>query len=151
MNQQLFNDYKKQVDELDKQLESYLEDYQDLMLLEHVKLKDALKNQVELQLVFETVYSKARKLQSFIEEEVENAYAEAIKNETNKNYRDVSISEARESAKTDTIYRKYRRLNIEATGLVHDSKAALETVTTRRYVMNNMTNAITSATENTIL
>ena len=151
MNTTLFNNYKKELDDLNESFESYLNEFEDEILIESVKLKNALANQVKLQLIFETFYSKTKKLQSYIEEEMDNAYSEALTALTKDNYRDISISEAREGAKSDVTYRKYRRLNIEATGLVNDAKAALETVTTRRYVMNSMTNAIVASVESNIL
>jgi hypothetical protein len=151
MDINLFNSYKKELEDLNETFESYFTEFEQEMLIESVKLKDALTSQVKLQLVFETFCSKAKKLQSFIEEEMDNAFSEALIKITSDNYKDIKISEARETAKADIAYRKYRRLNIEATGLVNDAKAALETVTTRRYVMNSMTNSIVASVENTIL
>lgn len=148
---QLYNSYKTRYEELNTKFDEYLDEYQETIVLNDKKLKEALKDQVELQLVFEAMYSNTKRLQGFIEEEAENAFAEAIKSALSDNYRDVSITEAREIAKTDPMYRRYRRLNIDATGLTYDAKAALETVTTRRYVMNNMANAVIASVENTLL
>ena len=151
MSDKLYQDYKKQVEDLNEKLNEYYDEYLEDMTIDNVRLKDALKSQVTLQLVFESFYAKTKRLQGLIEEEMENAYSVAITEQTSNNYRDVSISEAKEAAKGNRMYRLYRRLNIEAKALVSDANATLETVTTRRYVMNNMSNAIIASVENTIL
>lgn len=151
MSDKLYDDYKKQVEDLNEKLNSYYDEYLDEMTIDNIRLKDALKSQVTLQLVFESFYAKTKRLQGLIEEEMDNAYSEAVIEQTSNNYRDVSISEAKEAAKANRMYRLYRRLNIEAKSLVADSNATLETVTTRKYILNNMSNAVIASVENTIL
>lgn len=142
---------KDQLEALEEQYNSTLDETLDLVSIENVKIKDALINQLPLELSWNALVSKGKALKDRIEYEMESSYSAAMEKELRHSHRSTSISEAREFAKCDASYKQHRLLYLDADALLGDIKAAMETVTSRRYVLNNLTNLVVSSTENHLL
>lgn len=142
---------KKQLEDLEEQYNTTLDETLDLVSIEHVKIKDALINQLPLELSWNSMVSKGKSLKDRIEYEMDSAYSAAMEKELRHSHRSTSISEAREFAKCCPIYKEHRLLYLDADALLGDIKAAMETVTSRRYVLNNLTNLVVSSSESHLL
>lgn len=122
-----------------------------LVELSDIILTDALKNQITLELTWNSVVGKIKTLKSQIDMIIDEAYSDAITKELKDSYRSTSISEAREFAKTDKTYRDFRGLSIEVNDLYEEAKGILDTIHSRRYVLNNITNSAVASVDKTIL
>jgi hypothetical protein len=143
--------YEERISTLEKEYDSLLEGTMDDVGLDAVRIKDALKGQLTLELVWNSILAKTKTLKEELEYQVEVAYSASIEKELKNSYRSTSISEAREFAKCNETYREYRKHLLNATGLYEDCKSAVETVTSRRYILNNLTNLVVSGSENHLL
>lgn len=132
---------------VDNKFDQTLED----ISLEHTKLAEALKRQISLELEWQFLYGRVKNIRERIEMEMEEAYAEGIKEEMRDKYAEVSISEAREYAKINQKYRNSRRLLMDVKEIYDDVKGAMEVVTSRRYVLNNLTQATVANVDNHII
>lgn len=121
------------------------------MELNNIPLKKALQNQVTLMLKWEIISKRLNYL--FDEAEVleESVYAHALKSAMHDKYRDVSYSEGKEYAKTDNAYQNIRRLKNKIRNYRDEARGILETVHSRKYILNNMTQSIVAGVENNIL
>jgi len=137
--------------DLEDQYNATLDETIELVSIEDIKIKDALKNQLPLELSWNALLSKGKHIKDRAEYEMETAYSESIEKELKDSYRSTSISEAREFAKCNQAYKTARILFLDASALYDDIKAAMETVTSRRYVLNNLTNLVVASSENHLL
>ena len=142
---------EKLVDDMDQRIEENLESCMDDVIIDDRKLKECLTDQIKLQMIWETMYAKTKSLRDQIEAEMETIFAGVVEKEMKDTYRSTSITEAKEFAKANVDYVQLRRLFIRASGLHHDAKSALETVTTRKYVLNNVTNLVIASSEHHII
>lgn len=143
----LFKEFKK--------LESVFDDayakVEEEIDLDTVVLKDALKLQLKIQLRWEAITKKANWLFDWCEYEVDTAYAAALESELKDSYKSTKISEAREYAKANANYKKYRKLLVEARYLRDECRGVLEVITSRKYVLNNISNTVIAGAENHII
>lgn len=114
-------------------------------------LKDALKNQINLMIQWEVISKKFNYFHDEVELLVDEAYGDAIKVNMKDKYRDVSISEAKEYAKADGAYKNARRLMNTIRHTRDECRGLLDTVQSRKYILNSMTQAIVANSERTIL
>jgi regulator of replication initiation timing len=150
-NNMNYEKLSKQVDNLKHKVDISLDETIDAVDVENKKLKDALKSQLPLQMTWEMMTSEAKTLVAKIENEADEALSTSVSAELRDSYRSSSITEAKEFAKCDKDYRKFRRLAIEAKAVLDDCKSALETVTTRKFVIHNLTSAIVASVDTSIL
>jgi len=139
--------YETFVDEFDRVYKETLP----LVAIDGVLLKEALTNQVTLQLKWELLTKRINRIFDAAELEAETAYSEAISKELRDSYKSVSISEAREYAKSDEAYKSFRRLMIEIRQVRDESRGILETINSRKYILNNITNAVVASVTNHII
>lgn len=144
-------DIENELNKLSQQLDDAYEKSEPLILIEDVRLNDALKTQLQLQLLWENITKKLCWLYDVAEEHTETAYAEAFKNEMKNTYVDVSTTEGREYAKANPAYRDARKLMIEVRHVRDEAKGILETVISRKYILNNLTNAKVASVDKDIL
>ncbi len=144
-------DFTKRFKIISSNYEELLAKCEESILLEGISLKEALKSQLQLQMDWEVVSKRITYLCDQIENEMETAYAEAIKKELKDSYRSTSISEAKEFAKTDPDYKALRKLYINVKYTRDEARGVLDTVNSRKYLLNNMSNAIVASVEDTIL
>lgn len=147
----LFDIYTQQVKDLQKSFDGLYDEAIETVPLENMKLVEALKSQIPMQMQWETLHKTACRYHDMIETEMESIYSEAISDELRNSYKSTSISEAREFAKTDNEYKEYRRLLVDIRSLRDDVKGVLEVITSRKYILNNMSNAIVAGVEDHIL
>lgn len=141
----------KVLDDLYKEFDDKCEETLPNVPIHDLRLKEALSNQVELQLIWERLYAKVKQFHDVSQNLAEEALSDAINAALTDNYKKVSITEAKELAKKDSVYRKNRRLEIDSSSLLLEIKAILETITSRKYILNNITNAVVSSQENHII
>lgn len=147
----LFDIYTEKVKDLQDSFDSLYDEAIELVPLENMKLVEALKSQIPMQMQWETLHKTACRYHDMIETEMESIYSEAVSDELRNSYKSTSISEAREFAKTDNEYKEYRRLLVDIRSLRDDIKGVLEVITSRKYILNNMSNAIVAGVEDHIL
>ncbi len=144
-------DLQKRFDDLNVLVEKLFNNTAHVIDIENRRLKDALKEQIGLQLDWESATNKANYLYDMAELEVDSAYSGAIEAELKNGYKSTSISEAREFAKANKDYQNFRRVAIEIKELRDECRGILDTVQSRKYILNNLTNAIVAASETHII
>jgi len=138
-------------EKLDSRFDEFLEEYTEQISIENKKLKVALVEQVNLQTIFGSMVSKVKSLKDSVEYYVDETHSEAMNAELRNSYRSVTVTEAKSVANSNKMYRKFSNLLVRVSGLMYDVDSSLETVTTRKYILNNMSNAIIASVENTII
>jgi regulator of replication initiation timing len=136
---------------LDTRFEEFLEEYTEQISIENKKLKDALVEQVNLQQVFGSIVAKIKNLKDTVDHYVSSIHADAMNGELRNAYKSVNVTEAKSVANSNKMYRKFNSLAVQVAGLLYDADSAMETVTTRKYILNNMSNAIIASVENTVI
>lgn len=121
------------------------------ILLDGVTLKNALKSQLELQMDWEIITKQISHVHDIAENELDFIFAESLSDELKNSHRSTSITEAKEFAKTNKDYRDMRRLLTDIKRLRDESRGVLETINSRKYLLNNMTNALVATVDETIL
>lgn len=114
-------------------------------------LKEALKNQVALQMDWELLVKKLNKVYDVCENEAELAYASAISVELKNAYKSTTISEAREFAKADPVYQRAKRMIMDVRETRDEARGILEVIQSRKYILNNITNAVIASAETHII
>lgn len=141
-------------DEIEKFIEVYEEEFSKVekdLPLDGKKLNSCLKNQLDLELTWERLTKRINVISDRCEHMVDTSYSVAVKNEIQNNHRTTSISEAKEFAKNDQNYRDFKKLSIEIKKYRDEARGVLEVVRSRKYILNNMTNAIINGSEDKIL
>lgn len=121
------------------------------VFLDGVVLKEALVNQISLQMDWELLVKKINKVYDVCENEAEIAYSAAISVEMKNAYKTTTITEAREFAKADPTYQRARRLLIEVREVRDEARGILSTIESRKYILNNITNAVVASVETHII
>lgn len=111
-------------------------------------LKEALSTQVDLQLQWGMFGKNISHLHDICEMEAEVAYANAIGKEMKDGYKSVNISEAKEYAKANDLYKEAKRLLIDIRQLRDNVREINEAIISRKYVLNNITGAVIASAEN---
>lgn len=143
-------------------LEKYFEDLQEththMMIdveesvgLDNIKLSDALKNQLKLQMRWDSLHKKVSYVYDMAQFLVEQAYADAVTIELKNSQRISSITEAKEFAKSNSDYKKCKRFMLIVQEVRDEIKVVVETVNSRKYILNNLTNAMIASVDETIL
>lgn len=141
----------KNLDDLRRKFDSLMEEAFEKIPLENVRLSDALKNQLELQLLWETLSKKCSTLYDICEIEADTAYSNAISAELKDSYKKTTVTEAKEFAKADANYKAFRRLLADVKELRDEARGVLSTIESRKYILNNLTNSIVAGVDGTIL
>lgn len=145
-------DIKKDLNKLTSDYDSLFDETLGFVSLESKTLKEALKDQVELMIKWEIFAKSTDKLFNNAEVVIEETYADAIdKSFKSEKYKEMTLSEAKERAKLDPAYKTARRILNDVRSLRDETRGILEVVTSRKYILNNMSNAIVAGVENTIL
>lgn len=142
---------QNEITALRTKIDDTFENTSELIDVYGMSLDDALKNQLILQLEWELINKSARRLHSICELKVDEMYSAAFKAEMSNSYKSLTTTEGREFAKTNQQYLAARMLLIEAAELKEEASGLLEVVITRKYVLNNLTNAIIAAANKEVL
>lgn len=139
-------------------LEALITEFEDVYekTIEDVKidgsrLKEALANQIELMIKWETLLARAKTLVSIAEDGTENSYSDAITAVLQDSFKKYSITEAKEVARCNKTYRSWKKTSIDVNSLYNEIKAILEVVQSRKYILNNITNSVVASQENHII
>jgi hypothetical protein len=143
--------YDSELDRLEEAVEKTSEETLDDIYLEDVVIAVALKNQVRLQLTWELLSREISSLFDQIESELEGVYAMAIEAELKDSYKSSTISEAREFARANKEYRATKRVLQRSKYLKEMAKGIVETINSRKFVLNNLSNLIVHGSENYML
>lgn len=142
---------EKQFDSLKKKCDDLYEETLDAVALDGKPIKVALKEQLTLQVEWEILCAQVNKIRNLSEDNKEDLYSKAIGKYINHSHRTYSITEAKELAKSDPDFRQARVFHIEVQELYDEVKGMLETVQSRKYILNNFSNLIVATSENVIL
>lgn len=145
------NQIKNEIATLRTKIDETFDRTSELIDVYGMPLDDALKNQLILQLEWEIINKSARRLHSICELKVDEMYSSAFKAEMSNSYKSLTTTEGREFAKTNQQYLAARMLLIDAAELKEEASGLLEVVITRKYVLNNLTNAIIAAANKEVL
>lgn len=138
-------------DKLSMTYESLYEDTIDAVVIDGKKIKDALKEQLHLQVQWEMFVSKISSLKHRVEVEKEKVFANAIGVYVNHSHRSYTITEAKELAKSDKDYLEVRVFAIGVYQIHDEAKGILDTIQSRKYILNNMSNLFIATSENIII
>lgn len=142
---------EKKIEAMESRYESIYEDVINKISLDGRIITTALKEQAELQVTWELFTKNVSNLCDLIEHKCEVAYSEAVQREVKDSYRSTTITEAKEFAKADSDYKNLKVL-LYRTRLVRDeSKGILETINSRKYILNNLSNLVVAGMDNHIL
>lgn len=114
-------------------------------------LRNALKSQLRLQMEWEILSKRVNKIYDLCENFMEESYNTAMSEELRNSHRINTITEAKEFAKTNKDYRLAKRMLLEIREVRDEVRAVVDVLTSRKYILNNMTNAIIGSVEDTIL
>lgn len=142
---------RKTLERLSNTFDGLVERTIDTVSLQHKTLKEALTSQLPLQLELEMLVKRLHYLHDNVELEVDEAYAIAIATQMKNSYRDITYTQAKDYAKADPEYKSAKKFLYDVRKVRDEAKGCLEVVNTRRYTLNNMTNAIVAGVENSIL
>ena len=142
---------EKKIEAMESRYESIYEDVINKISLDGRIITTALKEQAELQVTWELFTKNVSNLCDLIEHKCEVAYSEAVQREVKDSYRSTTITEAKEFAKADSDYKNLKVL-LYRTRLVRDeSRGILETINSRKYILNNLSNLVVAGMDNHIL
>lgn len=142
---------RKSIVDLRVSLDETFERTSELIDVYGTSLEDALKNQLLLQLEWELINKRARKIHSLCDLKVDEMYSQSFKTEMSNSYKNISTTEGREFAKVNPNYIEARYLLIDAAELKEEAAGLLEVVISRKYILNNLTNAIIAAANKEVL
>jgi len=146
------------LDSITKSYDKFLIDYEsefehalESIILENITLADALKNQLQLQMKWEILSKRIDAIFHECENIVETSYSSAISSELRDSYKSTTITEAKEFAKSNADYLKAKKAFLKIRHTKEEVKGILETVNSRKYILNNLTNSIVAGAESTLL
>lgn len=119
--------------------------------LDGSQLKKSLANQIELMVQWEGISSEVKSFQSIVQSKVDDAYSDAIRSLLTDNHKSFTISEAKEIARCDASYREWRNIRLDTESLYNEVRGILEVIQSRKYILNNITNAVVASQENHII
>lgn len=131
--------------------DSMMETVEKDITLDNIKLSDALKNQLTLQMRWDSLYKKVSYIYDMAQFLVEQSYSDAVGTELKGSHRISTITEAKEFAKSNSDYKKCKRFMIIVQGVRDEVKVVVETINSRKYILNNLTNSIVASVDDTIL
>lgn len=137
--------------ELEAKFDTLYDDTIDLIPVSNKKLKDALADQIDLQLQWGTLSKSISHVYDMCEVEVESEYAGSVSKELRDSYKTTTITEAKEYAKASKEYQEAKRVLVDLKLLRDNAREVYEVVNSRKYVLNNITAAVVASMENHII
>lgn len=142
---------EKKYASLDAKLEHLLSIHTETIQIYDVSLKDALKSQIRLELEFGTILSKIKFLFSMVDDMLEETQNELVSTQMKSSYSDIKLQEAKVHALSSSRFKDVKFIHTNIKGLLSDATVAYDTVISRKYILNNLTNATISSVENHLL
>lgn len=150
-SQQKINDTKLELDKCEEKLEELYNENLVVVDVQGSIIGEALTQQIQLEMQFEVITKRIKRIVSEFELYVDEAYSDAISSVIRDSHKAHSITEAKEIAKTDQTFRSVKRILVRATSLYDESRGYQDVVHSRRYVLNNLTSVIVSSVKDTMI
>lgn len=144
-------EFEIRLDKIREEFDQLYEKALDEIAIDGKRIGDAMKEQIVLCMLWETFLRKIEHFCSVLEYHATEAYSAAVSKELQDGYKKTSISEAKEFARADKTYKYYSAVLLEAQRIKGEAKAVVETITSRKFILHNMSNLIIADQENHIL
>lgn len=142
---------KQHIEELDAMFEEeYGEDRLKIDVRDQV-LFNALREQVALQMKYDEIYRTACWLVNEMETECESKFSIAFSNLLNNSQKALGVTEAKQYALSDKDYVDARRILSSAKYVKGKVEGTMDALTTRKYVLKNMCDALESGNDSHII
>ena len=146
-----FQDLMDAHERLQEKYDQFVEDFGDVIELDNSLLKDALKSQITLSLKVNELHSRAVYVEMAVSEEVDFCYAYAYSELSENSNKKMSATELKNFASIDDDYIETRKLLTEVRQLKNQIEGIRDTIISRKYVLNNITNSVVADSANYII
>lgn len=144
-------DIQNEFDRLKQDYEELFEETEELVLIEGKILKDALRDQLPLELSWELMVKKLCNLYDHAELLVDTTFAEAVKEVMKDKYVDHTFMEAKTYAKANKSYKAAVTLLNDIRHIRDESKGVSEVTKTRKYTLKSLSDVLVAGVENHII
>jgi hypothetical protein len=144
MNENRLNELRDYYTELLNNTESDI-------LLENKTLKDANRQQLNLEMDWGTLFSTVYGICNMLEIEVDEAYSHSYSKLVNDSYKSYSATEAKQVAMTDPDYIETKKLYNQFKKLKLDIEVIKDTIESRRYLLKQLTDSVINGVDDTYL
>ena len=151
INQTTITNAEKKLDEYEKMLEDLVDEHVPNMEIDGKALKQVLKDQLVLEVEFELITKKCKRVFAEFEQLSAEARTDAMNEILSNSYASRSITEAKEIALKDETYRRTKRIEVRAKSIYDEALGMQDVVHSRRYILNNITNATVASVKETLL
>lgn len=146
-----FQDLLSAHEKLQEKYDKFMEDYGDLIDIDNSILKDALKSQITLSLKVNDLHSRAVYVEMAVSEEVDFCFAYAYSELAENSSKKLTATELKNFASIDDDYIETRKLLTETKQLKNQIEGIRDTIISRKYVLNNITNSVVADSANYII
>ena len=146
-----FIDIKNEYEFLKEKVEQETEKDESLIPLSNSMLSDSLKNQIELQLRWERIYSKINWISKESETLFETYFSESYYKVMTEDNRKWSTTDAKLIAARDVDYINAKKLYNKIEALKREVLGILNVLESRKYILKDFSNQIINGSEKYIL
>lgn len=146
-----FQDLMDAHEKLQAKFDQFMEDFGDSIELDNSLLKDALKSQISLSLKINELHSRAVYVEMAVSEEVDFCFAYAFSELAENSNKKMSATELKNFASIDDDYIDTRKLLTEVRQSKNRIEGIRDTIISRKYVLNNITNSVVADSANYII
>lgn len=140
-----------ELDNLEKDIERLYDETKDSILIKDRLLDDCLGEQVTLQVKWERMVGRAKRIYAEAKRKSETTYAIAYRTHLEGSRRSLSTTDAKFFAEGTTDYVDARKAEIRAYGALEEAEAVLKAVTSRQFALKDLTNAIVAGVNRHII
>lgn len=144
--------------ELESLVDSFCDDIEpevdlinDKIRLEHKVIKDAINEQIALQIHWEKVTATVSSLYDRCKLHADEAYSKAFREIMTNDNRSWSSTEAKILTDSNESYLQYKRIELKCYSLLKDCQACLKSIDSRKYLLKNYTDLVIKDCENYII
>ena len=145
------NELKELTTKLEQLIEENNNNDGKFFTLDNEILKDALKQQVELHLRWESLLSNVLRAYYDAETYTEAAYSDAMNNIMSNSNVDYTTTEAKILAQRDTNYIDIKLVYNRLLVLKRECESTLKAIDTRKWMLKGITDLVVQSTENHII
>lgn len=147
----VLQELENQIEDLRIIFDENLDGDEDQISIENSVLSEALKNQVTLQMRWETIYRHACWIVNQLEDETERLFSIAFKELMSDSYKSLQVSEAKTYALSDAEVVRAKRLLNKAKHHKGSTEGVLDSIKTRGYVLKNVCDVVINDKENYVI
>lgn len=144
-------DINKTFETMKQEYESLFEETEELVFIDGKLLKDALKNQLPLEMSWELMCKKLCNLYDHAELVAETAYSDACKSVMKDKYVSYTFTEAKTYAKADSMYKNAMKTLNDIRHIRDEARGVCEVVKTRKYTLKSLSDVLIAGVENHII